>query len=109
MFWYLMGDFMRNLQTWKIPGTGWFAGIPHDVKDSGGKSFGKNVAKRANQPSFIARYGWIMEEGGTFHTSEGTQYHPARPLFHPALIHFELNIAPLELNKVIPQIERQWS
>jgi hypothetical protein len=106
MFWYLLGDLVKNLHHWKIPGVGWFAGIPSDVTESRRKSWGASGSGRLRN---IAAYGWIMEEGGTFTTRTGTQDHPARPLFVPAFGNFSWNIAPLELNRVVPLIEGQWS
>jgi hypothetical protein len=105
-FWFLMGDLVRNLTT-RRHYNGFFAGIPGDVQDMGGKSWGKTVGKRANKPSHIAAYGWIMEEGDNFSSKHGGN-HPARPLFAPALEYFGWNLAPLELNKIVPLLEGYW-
>jgi hypothetical protein len=105
-FWYLMGDLVRNLTTFKVY-NGYFAGIPYEVMDRGGKSWSGTGKAPRGKPKSIAAYGWIMEEGGDYSADSGGD-HPARPLFAPALEYFAWNLAPLELNKVVSIIESSW-
>jgi hypothetical protein len=116
IFWYLGGDFLKALTTFKVY-NGWFAGIPFEVQDKGWKSYGGRAGygsysdvqgKRANQPSNIAAYGWIMEEGGDY-SSEGGGDHPARPLFVPAMEDFAKYYVPTEIDKIIPMLRKVWS
>ncbi|MFZ3044702.1 MAG: hypothetical protein WA151_02210 [Desulfatirhabdiaceae bacterium] len=73
-FWSLFGDLLNSL-TIEMIHNGWFAGLPGDVMDSGGKSWFGTKATRRGKSKPISMYASVMELG--------LNNHPARPVIGP--------------------------
>jgi hypothetical protein len=98
-FWILAGDLIDSLTIWKTK-TGWTAGIPAGVVDSGGKNF-----TGTGSPKYIAAYARILEYGGTF---KG-QTHSPRPVFAPTFKEYLQMGTKKRLNESATIILRNWS
>jgi hypothetical protein len=100
-FWRLYGDLLASIEIVK-DGSGWFAGIPKGVMDSGGKSMGGSRSNRIGRPKYIGMYATIMERGNL----KGTQ--PARPAFDPSTEEYAAKEWITEGDKALRRFKALW-
>jgi len=104
-FWKLKGDLVASINNFQEKG-GWVGGIPGSVTDSGGKSwFGKLDKGDSKRIAMIAT---VLEYGGDYRARKGG-YHFPRPVLSNTLDEFEQQNYDGIPDRVMSDIERNWS
>jgi len=99
-FWRLFGDMLNSL-TIEMKDDGWFAGIPGDVMDSGGKSWFGTPESRRGKSKPVSMYASVMELG--------LNNHPARPVFGPTTEEYAVDGWPKQGAESIKRISNAWT